>query len=712
MATTTANNEHGACRPRSGINDRHTGRREQEHGLRRAGNLTLGKLRDSILRGQALSRSWAAAARAFQRPSNLPHGPLRVTSRHRPTTPPPTSSPPTLIAPPHRRRRSGTTTGTAAMKPTTLTNTTATSTSTSTTPAMALTDLPYTVFAEIVSYLTAREAVAARRTAAFHYWDPAWACDPDAGLLVHPVEGRRYVLRDVDVDAGSGSGSDRRAWAVPFDTTGRLVRRVRLSHGILIFEWCEKQAVRQDEGEDGAHRHFATAYDVKRVRRGGGHDDDDGEDFYTLRRYGKNNLENDTGTPQDECTVTFRAEWKIHCLGILLRHQDRFFSTHNSTHYAVYIWQPSRSPWGEDEPRERLIVWELGAPRGGGGGGGGGSSSPRIMMQLTSPQLDHWGVRQRGTPTLRSLGLDDRTWDPSAGAARGHVFVVEEEHRWSAGPHSSPTPPRLHHVKTTGIPLAGAGPRWVDECGKVRSGASPMQFCWRGTPGRALGDQNQDQHQVPAPAPAPPPSQPPPTAGEEREAGTDDRETWAGRCPCWRHDDFPYLTVCEVSDARAGVRFSARHCFMLETLSVHIKPRLRVHGVAQPIIHTAQPASSSTKMPYTERRRSRSSSSSSSSKCVMAIKSCGGADHPKGQRRRHAYEAVDGGRRNGSSSSSSSSNMTSSGEKKSKGFAVANREIQFGDDAWTMLLNAGYICGDERWLIGEDTDGSITIMHF
>ncbi len=44
--------------------------------------------------------------------------------------------------------------------------------------------------------------------------------------------------------------------------------------------------------------------------------------------------------------------------------------------------------------------------------------------------------------------------------------------------------------------------------------------------------------------------------------------------------------------------------------------------------------------------------------------------------------------------------------------AAPTREIQFADDAWAKLLNAGYICGDERWLVGQNSDGAITIMHF
>ncbi len=53
---------------------------------------------------------------------------------------------------------------------------------------------------------------------------------------------------------------------------------------------------------------------------------------------------------------------------------------------------------------------------------------------------------------------------------------------------------------------------------------------------------------------------------------------WPGWAPCWRHEDFPYLTVTEMVDLAAGVRIAARHCFMLETLSVHVRPKIWVKG--------------------------------------------------------------------------------------------------------------------------------------
>lgn len=453
------------------------------------------------------------------------------------------------------------------------------------------------------------------KTAPFHYWDPMWTCCVQDSLLVYPGTNAVYLARDLQ------TGLETK---VPFDLKGKVVRRVRLSHRILVVEWCEEDAYHALNDVDKAHRHFTTAFDVVV----------DGD--LSIPQYGSQKA-------QRHIAISFRSEWRIHYLGLPLSHQDRFFSTHNSTHYVVYIWQPTRSPWGEDEPLERLIIWDLGKPSPYLPSLDPGESKrpdddvgPRIVRKLVNGQLDAWGIRQHDTPSLRGLALDEGTWDVHSCSSSGHVFFIEEEHRWSAGPHTRQTTPRLHHVKSTGVPLIGDGPRWVDECGG--SNGTTMNFCWRGAFRRAYSS----------------------LSGEEE---------WVGRAPCWRHDDFPYLTVCEAYDVAAGVRISARHCFMLETLSVHMKPRLRIQGV-----DTVVDWSNS------------SSSSSSSAMSEKADKTLGGAgSRPKARKSKDKARSSDG---------------------------PEGREIQFDDGLWSKLMGNGVIVGDERWLIGEDGAGTITVLYF
>ncbi|KAH6998079.1 hypothetical protein BKA56DRAFT_607651 [Ilyonectria sp. MPI-CAGE-AT-0026] len=452
------------------------------------------------------------------------------------------------------------------------------------------------------------------RAADFQSWDPVWTFEPEDGLLVYPAASstplQRYRVRDLE------TGSE---FIVPFDTAGKVIRRVRLHDKVLLFEWCEEHGLDLSHPVktlDTAIRHYATAYDV--VRHGAA--------ALLPRR--------DAAEPGREWSFVRRAEWKIHHLGMLPTHQDRFFSAHNRTHYAVYVWQPARSPWGDDDPLERLIVWELGpAPPAGGSPGPetvGAGAGPRVVLQLANADLRAWGVGQRDTPSLRELALDATTWDETAQTACGHVYLVEETHRWAAGPHSSLTPPPLHRVRSTGIPLGGHGPRWLDNCD-------------------ADGSNNPKN----------------PQAGCRHSATSDSRDTWPGRAPCWRHDDFPFVTVSGVHDAPAGVHIRARQCFQLRSLAVHLPPSLR-----------NPPA----------------------------------ADVDNGERRagwevtRAAFLAM-------FEWSDMELEDLEAMHKRIDGPARES-EVKFSGGLWDELLGKGFMSGSERWVVGEDAKGDITIVMF
>ena len=84
--------------------------------------------------------------------------------------------------------------------------------------------------------------------------------------------------------------------------------------------------------------------------------------------------------------------------------------------------------------------------------------------------------------------------------------------------------------------------------------------------------------------------------------------------------EYPYLTISQAIDARAGIKYSARHCFTYETISINLKP---------------------------------------------------------------TFHASDPG-----------------------------YDIPLRDDLWSQLLGKGKVCGDERWLIGENRNQQIVILHF
>jgi hypothetical protein len=98
-------------------------------------------------------------------------------------------------------------------------------------------------------------------------------------------------------------------------------------------------------------------------------------------------------------------------------------------------------------------------------------------------------------------------------------------------------------------------------------------------------------------------------------------------------------------DFAAGVRITARRCFMLETVSVHMRPVVAIKGAT----------------PATE-------------------------DQDGGVTRRRPSHA--------------------------KAVSTRSNQVYFPDEMWSELVGKGHIAGDERWVVGEDEKGRITVVRF
>ncbi|KAJ5086083.1 hypothetical protein N7532_010854 [Penicillium argentinense] len=276
----------------------------------------------------------------------------------------------------------------------------------------------------------------------------------DQGLLVFPsAEHQGLVLMDLSND---------RQFVVPLTITGKVVRRVRLQKQLLVVEWAEPKAFHWLNDSDGVHRHFASSFDVKPSETGGGWD------------------------------VTPRNEWKIMFLGHPLSERDRFFSSHSNTHYVIYIWQPNRSLYtaDEDAPIESLFVWDISKPSSyqpsldptGKQHDAGADDSPTIVTRFGFRDLEFFGVRQRGCPSVQRLDVTDD------GLA---VEITENINTWL----TDPDPLGLPMVITTSIPMQGQGPHWRQQTdlilpayrGNCSLQTSPMSVlaimaeCWYGT---------------------------------------------------------------------------------------------------------------------------------------------------------------------------------------------------------------------------------------
>lgn len=398
----------------------------------------------------------------------------------------------------------------------------------------------------------------------FHYPDPSWCYGQEDGVLVYHVHPEDHVDGDRVRNRDDGySPSDvhvyyypwrlldletQRSYEVPFPhDDDRIVRRVRLSDGVLVFEWCERLAYHQLNYREECHRHYVTAFDIG---------------LCTSANTTTSSSTTTHGNAESPrvWTITERAEWKLHFLGFPLNQYDRFFSAHTRTHYAVYVWQPNRSEWGEDDPIESVLVWDISAP----------VSPPKIIRRMTWSALAFYGVRQRATPKLRHLAMDER-----------NLYFVEEEHRWAQGGHSSLSPPRGHLVRCTGLPIIPVpseslenheerdgegeeeqqqqqgiddeiivlGPRWHDQCGA--NGDANLSFCSRlNTPSYStrLASLSGTSPTSPGIWNGTLPSSSITTtttatlAHEIDAAIRAPTSRWPGWAPCWRHEEFPYLT--------------------------------------------------------------------------------------------------------------------------------------------------------------------------
>lgn len=254
--------------------------------------------------------------------------------------------------------------------------------------------------------------------------ESAWTYDD--GLLVYAAKrAKNYVLLDIQ---------DNTKTEVPFELQGKCTRRVRLCHQVLLIEWAEDTPYHKLNETESVHRHFVTTFDVVLVSKS----------LPWLPKW----------------SVVFRNEWKLHFLGLPLNHLDRFFSVHTATHYAVYIWQPNRSAWGEDTPLEVLSVWDISQhsdyrPSDDPSGQGKPELGPHVMLKASYKLLDFYGIRQRDRPGFQKLQLDE---------GEGMVYFHEGKGLSGSGSMFDWRNRLWKHAEhVVGIPFAGVGPCWRSE---------------------------------------------------------------------------------------------------------------------------------------------------------------------------------------------------------------------------------------------------------
>lgn len=255
-----------------------------------------------------------------------------------------------------------------------------------------------------------------RHTVDRQFSEALWTYDD--GLLVFPsADHQCLVLMDLATD---------RQFMVPLIIRGKVIRRVRLQKRLLVVEWAEPKAFHWLNDSDGVHRHFASSFEV-------------------------------SSNPDNAWSIVPRNEWKIMFLGHPLSERDRFFSSHSNTHYVIYIWQPNRSLYtaDEDAPIESLFVWDISQSSSyrpsldpySSQTGTEVDQSPSIAARFGFRDLEFFGVRQRGCPSIQRLEITDDSQS---------INIVENINTSSTVADSLGFPLTV----VTSIPVLGYGPHW------------------------------------------------------------------------------------------------------------------------------------------------------------------------------------------------------------------------------------------------------------
>lgn len=260
---------------------------------------------------------------------------------------------------------------------------------------------------------------------------PFWTYDD--GLLVYASDQERCILL---LDLGTN-----RSFKVPVELEGKVIRRLRLQQRVLAIEWAESNAFHWLNGHDGVHRHFASLFDV--------------------------NPSSDS-ISQKDWDISFRNELKIMFLGHPLSERDRFFSSHNRTHYTIYAWQPNRSLYtaDEDAPIESLFVWDISHPSSYRpsedpcGSNGQDEDGPKIITRFGFRDLAFYSVRQRGVPAMIRLDINSEAGTLDITENMCIETQVSEQQSLSDAAMPDRWSPKVH---VTSIPFIGHGPCWRRE---------------------------------------------------------------------------------------------------------------------------------------------------------------------------------------------------------------------------------------------------------
>ncbi|KAH8910794.1 hypothetical protein BR93DRAFT_292600 [Coniochaeta sp. PMI_546] len=418
--------------------------------------------------------------------------------------------------------------------------------------------------------------------------------------------------------------------SVPFDVRGRIIRRVRLAQGVLILEWiqihADKTAIDGLEGKKNKkyrlwaktygrtwfeylarNAHMATVFDV-------------------IRMPVSSHVER---LPRRRWTweVRLRYEWKLPAWGSgspkeeredvydtsLYDYRPRVFSAHTATNYALLIWTQVVTENGRLDTNRQLYVWDISQAKQGCNKAR--RSGPTLIRRFLEDDMRHHQdaiIEAQFQPSLRNIAMDEH-----------NVYLVHDDHRWATWDHSHSVL-STHAVLSHGIPVIPFpparqgpaspssdarnhvsrpvfGPQRVDICPSGNVGFvlvndhlsdldtdpgafSKSVFCRHFVHGQHLATSQSSSFMSYAPYSSLPKTLLPslrnlsyPWDGSDAATNPLHPRNFPGFAPCWRHENFPYIGISAVTDYAAGVRWVARDSRPLHILTPLLTPTVTVN---------------------------------------------------------------------------------------------------------------------------------------
>lgn len=565
----------------------------------------------------------------------------------------------------------------------------------------------------------------------FHFPDPMWWYSQEDGLLVYPASWLlddqappSFAWTEIERKCGPKEDAFRNHFnppeascegfiyrlfdpetgehiSVPFDVRGKIIRRVRLAQGVLILEWTEVHAdktlidrskvMKSKEYRQWAayyrrtwydylarNSHMVTAFDVVRMPLSPSIEGGPGRSWTWEVR------------PRYEWQL---PTWGPGCPGGGRSHasddvsvhdyRPRFFSAHTATHYALFIWRAVLDEAGWRRFRRQLWVWDISPADHSGASSSSRSdnatsgkkpkqSAPTLIRRLVEPDIRYRHsvfFESERIAKLRNITMDEH-----------NVYMVEEDPRWVSGDLGTSTV--THRVVSFSVPVvlfppaegdpAGPspdrrsqvnnpvfGPHWVDDC---PNGGTRHRFC------RNFVHEGQRRHLRPPPVVAPYSSLPKvllpslrnqryPWDGSDAVSNPLQPRNFPGFPPCWRHENFPFVGISAVTDYAAGVRWVARDSRPLNSMAPRLLPTVTVNISGSGVGNHA-----------------------SASEHGLT----GDLEQP-----RHPFRL----------------------EPEPRNIRSDEVEVEY-PGFWENMMGRMTLAGDERWLIGQDSENRITLVRF